>query len=554
MSEGDYVGDRTLPPLSSVFGPTAQEEPKTASQGWASIGAPDFQAFRPSIPMAVGPVRSLMTQSDPSSSHHSPSWQNRRDLPPMHPPRPCPSEPYRSPSASAGLAPYATNHVAAAPVTSGIPAAQHLYAPSMPLRPEHDPAAKVRPTGIDMLYARSPGRSTSHESRSSNEGSSKPKRIPPQLVSVQHIPGEGECYVFEDGSIMKTVVGGERVNPQWGITKAGKPRKRLAQACVTCREKKIKCEQGDPRDPKCGQCARLNRVCKKPQDIQSSPELEDVAARAGFPNPLPNGVTDMNEPHPRKRTYADMVRENQWPHAIAPGPPPNGSLPTERPAIYTNHFQGSPDRGSPACKRRSRDPWRSWQPSPDVTNSDAIDTSRFHADVDPYQVDPGLTMYLIDAWFRNRACGPHLLVPPECFRDWIRTCNNKSDHDKVVLYAFMALGSVVCRGARYRAISYALVNIAEMAEAQRPGEFSLQLAQTRGALVLYHYAKGNRDRQHDYVAKAVMAVKAMGFHTENGVCKISPGRPCYEYGMGPTQLAECRRTTFWTIYLFDVSC
>jgi hypothetical protein len=67
------------------------------------------------------------------------------------------------------------------------------------------------------------------------------------------------CYIYEDGSFCRVVIDGEPVNPSWGITKAGKPRKRLAQACLTCREKKIKCE---PAIPKCHQCAKSQRVCR----------------------------------------------------------------------------------------------------------------------------------------------------------------------------------------------------------------------------------------------------------------------------------------------------
>lgn len=385
---------------------------------------------------------------------------------------------------------------------------------------------------------------------------SKPTRIPPQVVSVQDIPGEGECYLFEDGSFMKTVVGGERVNPQWGITKAGKPRKRLAQACVTCREKKIKCEQGDPRDPKCGQCARLNRVCKKPQDVQSSPELDDGGTKTGSisSNPRQSSIDAASEPNSRKRNHSDISRDITWPHTIAPAPSSNTSTSADRHIAYEKNYEVSSEPGPSPPKRRSRDQWRSWQPSPALVHSEAaIDTSRFSADVDPYRVNPELTISLIDAWLRYRANGPHRLVPPDCFRDWIRTCNQKTDHDRVVLYAFMALGSLFVRDPRQRATSTALANIAELAEAQRPGEFSLQLSQTRGAMVLYHYAKGNRDRQHDYVAKAVMAVKALQFHTEAGVCRNLDGRTTNEYGMSAIQLAECRRRTFWTVYLFDVS-
>lgn len=81
----------------------------------------------------------------------------------------------------------------------------------------------------------------------------------PRLAGESLIPGEGPCWVYEDGSICKKTIDGEAVNGQWGVTKAGKPRKRLAIACTTCREKKIKC---DPAEPKCVQCEKFGRVCR----------------------------------------------------------------------------------------------------------------------------------------------------------------------------------------------------------------------------------------------------------------------------------------------------
>lgn len=81
----------------------------------------------------------------------------------------------------------------------------------------------------------------------------------PRFLRAQEVPGEGLCYFYDDGSHCKTVIDGEAVNAHWGVTKAGKPRKRLAIACVTCREKKIKC---DPDYPRCVQCEKFGRVCK----------------------------------------------------------------------------------------------------------------------------------------------------------------------------------------------------------------------------------------------------------------------------------------------------
>ena len=81
----------------------------------------------------------------------------------------------------------------------------------------------------------------------------------PRVIAERDIPGEGPSWVYEDGTTCKKVIDGEVVNAQWGVTKAGKPRKRLAIACTTCREKKIKC---DPAEPKCVQCEKFGRDCK----------------------------------------------------------------------------------------------------------------------------------------------------------------------------------------------------------------------------------------------------------------------------------------------------
>lgn len=113
-----------------------------------------------------------------------------------------------------------------------------------------------------------PGRNFFHEddtmdlgkpARRRTEGSSRAPIRTKRCVGQQEFPGEGLCYIFDDGTYCRVVIDGEPVNPSWGVTKAGKPRKRLAQACLTCREKKIKCEPGYP---KCHQCAKSQRVCR----------------------------------------------------------------------------------------------------------------------------------------------------------------------------------------------------------------------------------------------------------------------------------------------------
>ena len=81
-----------------------------------------------------------------------------------------------------------------------------------------------------------------------------------QLLRVEVHPTEGEVYLYEDGHTVPTRVDGEPVNPNWGLTKANKPRKRLAMACLDCREKKIKCEPGKDS---CVQCQKATRICRR---------------------------------------------------------------------------------------------------------------------------------------------------------------------------------------------------------------------------------------------------------------------------------------------------
>ena len=102
------------------------------------------------------------------------------------------------------------------------------------------------------------GQSNISASRTGREGSITVKPLP-RVLREEEVPGEGRCWVYEDGSVVPKAINGELVIPEWGVTKAGKPRKRLAIACSTCREKKIKC---DPQEPRCVQCEKSGRECR----------------------------------------------------------------------------------------------------------------------------------------------------------------------------------------------------------------------------------------------------------------------------------------------------
>lgn len=81
-----------------------------------------------------------------------------------------------------------------------------------------------------------------------------------RYLRTMELPNQGPCHLYDDGSHIPAYVDGELVNPYWGLTKANKPRKRLALACLDCREKKIKCEPGVPS---CVQCDKAKRRCRR---------------------------------------------------------------------------------------------------------------------------------------------------------------------------------------------------------------------------------------------------------------------------------------------------
>lgn len=143
---------------------------------------------------------------------------------------------------------------------------QHNPMPLQPRTKEAENGSFCRDSSLSIPSATrlySPGGTTAPDSVTTKDGLG-PKiwtgtQFLPRFVRQAEIPGEGLCYFYDDGTHCKTHIDGEAVNAHWGVTKAGKPRKRLAIACITCREKKIKC---DPDYPRCIQCEKFGRVCK----------------------------------------------------------------------------------------------------------------------------------------------------------------------------------------------------------------------------------------------------------------------------------------------------
>ncbi|KAL2167210.1 hypothetical protein VTG60DRAFT_1586 [Thermothelomyces hinnuleus] len=194
----------------------------------------------------------------------------------------------------------------------------------------------------------------------------------PRFVRAAEVPGEGMCYFYDDGSHCKTVIDGEAVNAHWGVTKAGKPRKRLAIACVTCREKKIKC---DPDYPRCLQCEKFGRVCKfknaprgghnnntpstPPADQEemrrlgsgtaSRPTMESVSnSSTTTTNNNPNSSSNQQYHYPRPDSHSSgSVSPRTTTAPRPPSPDPAGSGPRKLARVGYEHYSPTTGRVSP---------------------------------------------------------------------------------------------------------------------------------------------------------------------------------------------------------------
>ncbi|KAI4207440.1 MAG: hypothetical protein LQ346_000569 [Caloplaca aetnensis] len=232
---------------SSTSSPYSSHQSPGSSDNRPDQSSPRQPKFRSSSPQLGGyPYQNVYTAAPyPAASHESQArirtnFAGGPVVPAYNVPIHCSQEPHVSTFSQPGTVPQRPYSSYPAQPPHPVPLATAAYSPDQPAVYDYGPSPNARPD----------------PSTSNAIQSVKPL---PRVVGEQEVPGEGPCWVYEDGSICRKIIDGEQVNAQWGVTKAGKPRKRLAIACTTCREKKIKC---DPGEGKCQQCEKLGRECR----------------------------------------------------------------------------------------------------------------------------------------------------------------------------------------------------------------------------------------------------------------------------------------------------
>ncbi|KAK1730254.1 fungal-specific transcription factor [Colletotrichum acutatum] len=325
------------------------------------------------------------------------------------------------------------------------------------------------PSGPGLLQASASASTTTSEGIPSKDGLG-PKiwtgsHFLPRFVRAAEVPGEGMCYFYDDGSHCKTVIDGEAVNAHWGVTKAGKPRKRLAIACVTCREKKIKC---DPDYPRCVQCEKFGRICKFKNAPRgghntspSTPpaEPEDLRRLGGSAN-----SNDMHRPGSNSSASVS-------PRTTYRQPSPEPSMPHKRMRLGFDSYPSMPSDSSALMSRTPEtakvNAWQHRQP---------IELPRIHEDVlhrawqsDPYVSHPQSVSTVISSFFVHTVSTMALCFLPETpFKSWLTgNAYTKSPEDLMLTYSILAVGVTLSGGPRTIASEYAQVAREGFAESRR---------------------------------------------------------------------------------------
>ncbi|KAL4742122.1 hypothetical protein BDV11DRAFT_37469 [Aspergillus similis] len=417
-----------------------------------------------------------------------------------------------------------------------------------------------------------PSPSTTDLGQRGASGKSAKPQVRLHVVDERFIEGEGLCYIYADGSHCPKIIDGMPVNANWGITKAGKPRKRLAQACLTCREKKIKCH---PNLPKCDQCQKSGRECR----FESAPRGHRAASKASqstrkYDIRINTATENSNNAGTSSSLYSTTrasESSTSLPGTNSQSPLSDDSMLTPS-AVDSNHdnitdmdrqYAARPQHLSGERERMPRHSTSSAASSPstdyaeiltEIKDLDTHDPLVTDWRTDPYAADPESATHFTETYFTYVNDRLYYLFPRRRFLLWLKSCPTKSLADNMLLYCIMALGSVFSDRPGKIAAMRRYSRIARYALEHSQHRLSLQLAQSRIIISLWYYAIGALVKSWDAAGAAVRTVCGLRYNVEMGGVIIEQSQPC-EYGLHPQALIECRRRTFWIAFLTDrLSC
>jgi hypothetical protein len=172
---------------------------------------------------------------------------------------------------------------------------------------------------------------------------------------------------------------------------------------------------------------------------------------------------------------------------------------------------------------------------------------------DPFDVDPRLTLHLLDLYFLHAGRATYGMFPRRPFTAWVETNHEKGQDQLMLLYAVLAMGSIFSADPDKRTLGKRFAAVAAYALEKRFGKFTLQLCQSRLILALYNFARGKSQEAWDFCGAGLRAISALKLNTEEGVKELPDATMDMDYGFDRLTLEECCRRTFWSGFLMDVS-
>ena len=176
----------------------------------------------------------------------------------------------------------------------------------------------------------------------------------------------------------------------------------------------------------------------------------------------------------------------------------------------------------------------------------------FNWENDPYKVDPEVAMHYIETYFIHINAATYRIFPRKLFIKWVKSETAKSPSDLMILYTMLAMGTVFSSRTERKHEGSLFSKIARYAVEKNHGQYSLQLVQSRLLLAFYHFSLGEPHKAWDYGGMGFRVASGLKLNLEEGVTDISDD-DLMDYGLNRHALAECRRRTFWSAYMMDVS-
>lgn len=174
--------------------------------------------------------------------------------------------------------------------------------------------------------------------------------------------------------------------------------------------------------------------------------------------------------------------------------------------------------------------------------------SRFHWQMDPYEVDPGLVLHLMDLFFEHVNTASFYIFPRPPFMRWLLDCKNKTQDDLMLVHTILMAGSNFTNRPDRRSFSRDFGRISRYALDNRRDTSTIQLVQSRLLFGLNSMASNKLIEAWEVGGAAIRAAIALGLNVERPIKEDE-----LRYDLSAEGFAECKRRTFWAVYLLDVS-